>query len=721
MSFVHRSEEYNDDDTMHVNEALDVDHDNNMILEDYYSRMYPYTSSSKAATASTASHPLNPPRHNTYHHHRRRRHSSSLEKSPFHSVSLSCAESDISFGTDFDQVFDNEVGAVPSWEEMRKLLFVPSQCSTLSASSSTNNLCSGNGGESSSDNLQQHSIRLRDSSSEMDLVFDQEIRQQQQDTHGAASAFKTNLPMFGRRNRAASTVSNGTPLCSLNEDAFLLEEEENGDEEGSVRSESYYTKQCVYEDKGLLPPRVFGPPMASSVEPSPLGSSNSNNGQQHHLLLNQRKTYICADVNGANVESENQYHQKQFYDETKEATKSTSIPGTQSPRLSSDHHMNQTRSCLDLEQSLMQTLSLKNELLASVERSCHQSKNAFNRVAKEAENMPIKDKASSTRESEREILPRRDVENGLTKNPPLLLQKASLSARDTVLLTEYGLWSDIELWDDNPCEYPFEFDLSNMKSPSGGGYNEQQDDDEEGDEDVIAPDVFDRMIEEIDEILQSRDDDEAENRVDAREDETVSTLGNPDFLMEETEVESIISKEHYAVEADALPQQSADDLDEQHTTNVRQPTTTDAISVTSMPAKKRPHDENEVASEVCSSGIERMLTSDEYSWALQRTDEEANGAIMLKEANDNDAMKDHDEATKLDNDMYFHLLRTDTQRSIDLVVKQWQDNTIMVDGRDLLRLDTDGIDRFDAFQSMIRSIFPGVRAIGLLLLLCSNQ
>jgi hypothetical protein len=211
---------------------------------------------------------------------------------------ISCAESEISFGTEFDQVFDTEIGKVPSgksWDDMKHIMYTRSSNTGNDDPSSSGEYSSiRRSGSSRCGRMRVHSNGegsfLVPADSDLDQVFE-ELSEQQ----ATEEKFMAHLSAFRRSNRSGSGLYS-TPLCSLKENCSLDDQENDADrsgesEEGSIRSESYYTKYSVYEDKGLLPPRV--PP---TQQPLTAISKLSNH------QFNRRKMFISGSQQSKNDE-----------------------------------------------------------------------------------------------------------------------------------------------------------------------------------------------------------------------------------------------------------------------------------------------------------------------------------------------------------------------------------------------------------------------------------
>jgi hypothetical protein len=421
---------------------------------------------------------FNPSQFRSYH----RRYYS--ENPPLYAAA-SCAESDISLGTEFDQVFDSEIGTIPtgmSWDDMRQLLFIPS--------------CTTNWGDeqSSSDNLQR-SIRRPTAESDSDLVLE-ELPEQQQET-------EERFVMFRKRSRTASSVMYGTPLCSLIEDQTFEEQENVMDsyEQGSVRTESYYTKNCnVYKDKGLLPPRMPVTPKSSHAEPSPLGNSSVTSAWSNQQF-DHRNQFLCATKTAPNLVDLKISRQKED-DETAVTTTTISV-ATQST-VSYITHENNDCEALDENNSkrmpsssAIQTGSHQPTKTVLSDQSMDNYLYPFDAKSSLLEASPISASAHEESfdncENDESIGPSSDE-----ARLEFASEDMPLTAIDAVLLSEFGLWNDLQVWDENPDACRIVFDMSTMKAPSGCSEYP----------DVFDAEALDEMIVEIDEILQSRDEDD---------------------------------------------------------------------------------------------------------------------------------------------------------------------------------------------------------------------
>jgi hypothetical protein len=223
----------------------------------------------------------------------------------------SCAESEISFGTEFDQVFDMEIGTVAtgkSWDDMRQLLFIPSSTTNISNGGTPEYNIRRTGSVSSNTTSSKGRTRLySNSDSDVDYYYQQqqpsfEEYSTEQETE---ERFVKHLSTYQQRKYGRSNSGGGmysTPLGSLMENCSAddLQEQENSTDDGSFSSartdESSRKKpSLLYENKGLLPPR---PPLATTASsatvaptPAPPLSNNSKWNNNNHML-NHRKVFI---------------------------------------------------------------------------------------------------------------------------------------------------------------------------------------------------------------------------------------------------------------------------------------------------------------------------------------------------------------------------------------------------------------------------------------------
>lgn len=178
--------------------------------------------------------------------------------SPIRSPVVSDAESEISFGTEFDRVFDMEIGSIAtdkSWEDVRQLFCTPSCSSANGTDPNTSNLDAserwGNGRSSRMRLYGKHGGSESDLNQSFDDLTEEEL---------ADELFVSLRSVI--RSRLGSGVYN-TPLCRLLEDYATADLQELfddfSDDDGSVRSESYYTRASVDDENSSLSPSPSPP------------------------------------------------------------------------------------------------------------------------------------------------------------------------------------------------------------------------------------------------------------------------------------------------------------------------------------------------------------------------------------------------------------------------------------------------------------------------------
>ncbi|KAG7343723.1 hypothetical protein IV203_021731 [Nitzschia inconspicua] len=598
-------------------------------------------------------------------------------------AAMSCAESEISFGTDFDQVFDTEVGPIStgiSWEEMRQLLFIPSSAT--------------NGGDdlSSSDQVQR-SMRRSNTESDLDLVFQEELREQQI-KDDAEERSVGHLSLFRRRNRTGSGVMlYGTPLCSLKEDRSLDDQENESvtiGDQASVRTESYYTINCLYEDRGLLPPRVPTTGTSTSgahTEPSPLGSRNNvcspwNNNNQQQVVFDQRKKFICAmeesnfqeliklhkrpddemtSVTSALTQSTSSYQLSTEAKRFEDPSKGTYQPETLYPRKVS------TYSGMDPFAAASPAISTFDPFGSSSTTTRNPRKSLVSPIKSNQKNIKDNQKDNSTT-----TIP--TAENAVRIQRNQRQETAnSLSAIDAVLLTEFGLWCEMEQWDLCADEYSMIFDLSGMKAPSGCK-DEYDDEEHHQEENDLQPDIFDTMIVEIDEILQSHDED------DDADEQTVSTLGDIDPTCIEVIVAVPSALHNVADGGNVGTIQEKEQWKRKESNSFAE----DKILVTSTP----------------------------------------NVGVMIGMPKEDEVSMDQNVASTLQICKGFHHIN-DIMRSVCTVVDHWEFISSFKEEEPLeayrLKFLYSDVDPEQTVISLIQSLFPGVQAIGFLLLFHEHE
>jgi hypothetical protein len=196
---------------------------------------------------------------------------------------VSEAESDFSFGTEFERVFDMEIGAIgtdKSWEDMRQLLFIPSNTSASwndPADAGSMSDRRGGGGSAAAAARRMRLYSHPDSSlppaeSDLDQIFDELT-----DEALAEERFMALRSL--NRSRLGSSGMYNTPLCSLMEE-YSTEDigayyygASDDDDEVSVRSESYYTRPRTESDGRLKLPPDVPPTCTDCSQAMPLANS----------------------------------------------------------------------------------------------------------------------------------------------------------------------------------------------------------------------------------------------------------------------------------------------------------------------------------------------------------------------------------------------------------------------------------------------------------------